>query len=270
MKKEGIEMKKLLILLLILANLSFGEEKISKTSKAIEKIIEQVEKDYERGNPQKAISTLKKKILENPTDVKLKFVLGLIYFDMNRKDEGNKEFNEVVELQKKYPFIDDDGKIYDIRFLIGSYFMSVEDYENSLKWFTQMDKKELEKCFDNEPGFSDYILGALSFAAENYKEAKEYLLKSYVYDEDGLSENILGQIYLNEGNQKEARKWFLESANKGNSGAQANLGVIYYQLEDKDMALKWLKKAFETAKKEKDDEKMKDIQEIIKEAESSN
>ena len=105
---------------------------------------------------------------------------------------------------------------------------------------------------------------------ENTEEAKKYLLKSYIKDEEGMSQNILGQIYLAEGNQKEARKWFLESSDKGNSGGQANLGILYYQQRDKNAALKWLKKSFETAKKQKDQKQMKDIQEIIKEVESNN
>ena len=76
-------------------------------------------------------------------------------------------------------------------------------------------------------------------------------------------------IYLDEGNQKEAQKWLLASANKGSLGGQGNLGSLYYQLGDKKMALEWLQKALETAKKEKNSEQIKEIQETIKEVKNS-
>lgn len=61
----------------------------------------------------------------------------------------------------------------------------------------------------------------------------------------------------------------MASANKGCLGGQFNLGDLYYQLGDKKMALEWLQKAFETAKKEKNSEKMKEIQETIEEVKNS-
>jgi len=52
--------------------------------------------------------------------------------------------------------------------------------------------------------------------------------------------------------------------------AKINLGVFYAELEDNTKALEWLKKALGEAKKIKDVEMIKDIQESIREIESNN
>lgn len=257
-------MKKILIFLIILSNLTFGTQNFSANSKVLDKIEAEVIKELDRGNNEKAISILKKSISENPEkSVFLKIVLGMIYIDMERNSEAEKEFNEAVELQKKYPFFDENGKKQDVKLIIGSIYFGAEDTKNALKWLKQVDDKDFNEIFDNQKGLKDYILGILNYKEDNIEEAKKNLLKSYIYDEDGLSENILGQIYIDEGNQKEAQKWFLKSASKGNSGGQANLGFLYQMLGDKEKALKWMTKALETAKKEKNAEEVKEIQEMI-------
>lgn len=257
-------MKKILIFLIILSNLTFGTQNFSANSKVLDKIEAEVVKELERGNNEKAISILKKSISENPEkSVFLKIVLGMIYIDMERNSEAEKEFNEAVELQKKYPFFDENGKKQDVKLIIGLIYLGAEDTKNALKWLKQVDDKDFNEILDNQKGLKDYILGILNYKEDNIEEAKKNLLKSYIYDEDGLSENILGQIYIDEGNQKEAQKWFLKSASKGNSGGQANLGFLYQMLGDKEKALKWMTKALETAKKEKNIEQLKEIQEMI-------
>nr|WP_314114247.1 tetratricopeptide repeat protein [uncultured Leptotrichia sp.] len=259
-------MKKLLVFVIIMTSLIFGVQGFSQmNSKEFEKVMEKVSEEYDKGNRQKAISMLKKDIQKNPTNVVLKAVLGMLYDDMGKKNESEKELNEAIEMQKKYPFIADDGKKYDVRLAIGVVYMYQGEYKKALQWFDEIDNTAFEKIEE-----MDFIMGILNYRLENTEEAKKYLLKSYIKDEEGMSQNILGQIYLAEGNQKEARKWFLESSDKGNSGGQANLGILYYQQRDKKTALKWLKKSFETAKKENDKKQMKDIQEIIKEVENNN
>ena len=257
-------MKKILIFLIILSNLTFGTQNFSANSKVLDKIEAEVVKELDRGNNEKAISVLKKSISENPEkSVFLKIVLGMIYIDMERNSEAEKEFNEAVELQKKYPFFDENGKKQDVKLIIGLIYLGAEDTKNALKWLKQVDDKDFNEILDNQKGLKDYILGILNYKEDNIEEAKKNLLKSYIYDEDGLSENILGQIYIDEGNQKEAQKWFLKSASKGNPGGQANLGFLYQMLGDKEKALKWMTKALETAKKEKNTEQVKEIQEMI-------
>ena len=259
-------MKKLLVFVVILTNLIFGIQGFSQTnSKEFEKVMGKVAKEYDKGNKQKALSMLKEDIQKNPSNIILKVMLGMFYNDMGRKNESEKELNEAIELQKKYPFIAANGKKYDVRLAIGILYMYQRDYKKALEWFNKIDNTTFEKIDE-----MDLVMGTLNYRLGNTEEAKKYLLKSYIKDEEGMSQNILGQIYLAEGNQKEARKWFLESSDKGNSGGQANLGILYYQQRDKNEALKWLKKSFETAKKQKDQKQMKDIQEIIKEVESNN
>lgn len=259
-------MKKLLVFVVIMTSLIFGVQGFSQmNSKEFEKVMEKVSKEYDEGNKQKAILMLKEDIQKNPTNIVLKVILGMLYDDMGKKNESEKELNEAIEMQKKYPFMADDGKKYDVRLAIGVVYMYQGEYKKALQWFDEIDNTAFEKIEE-----MDFIMGILNYRLENTEEAKKYLLKSYIKDEEGMSQNILGQIYLAEGNQKEARKWFLESSDKGNSGGQANLGILYYQQRDKKTALKWLKKSFETAKKENDKKQMKDIQEIIKEVENNN
>ena len=168
-------MKKILIFLLILSNLTFGAQKMSLDSKEIDKILEQVSKDFDRGNSQKAISTLKKKIAEDPSKIIYKVILGFAYEEMGRKSEAEKEFNEAVELQKKYPFFVENGEKYDVRLLIGMIYLSENDYNDSLKWLKQVDDKEFYKSTDEEKGI---FLGIVNFQAENYEEAKRWYKKA--------------------------------------------------------------------------------------------
>lgn len=262
-------MKKILIFLLVLSNLSFATQNLPVNSKEIEKIIDETFENIDRGNTQKGVSILKKKISENPTEIIYKAILGSIYDGAGRKDEAEKEFDEAVRLQEKYPFIAGDGKKYDIRFMIGMFYGFTENYTSALKWLNQVDEKEYNEMFKDEPELKDFLFGTFNYNDGNPEEAKKYLFKSSIHDKEGLSENVLGQIYFAEGNQKEAIKWFLASANKGNPGGQGNLGYLYYQLGDKKSALEWLQRAFETAKKTKDNDLMKEMQESIKEVKNS-
>ena len=127
-------MKKILIFLLVLSNLSFATQNLPVNSKEIEKIIDETFENIDRGNTQKAVAILKKKISEDPSKIIYKAVLGLIYDRLGKKNEAEKEFNEAVKLQEKYPFIAEDGEKYDIRFMIGMLYGLTEDYTNELKW----------------------------------------------------------------------------------------------------------------------------------------
>ena len=262
-------MKKILVFLIILSNLSFAAQNLPVNSKELDKILDQAFENIDRGNTQKGVLILKKKISEDPTEIIYKAILGSIYDGAGRKNEAEKEFDEAVRLQEKYPFIAGDGKKYDIRFMIGMFYSFTEDYTSALKWLNQVNEKEYNEMFKDEIWLKDFLLGIFNYNNDNLEEAKKYFLKSYIYDEDGSSENILEMIYLDEGNQKEAQKWLLASANKGSLGGQGNLGSLYYQLGDKKMALEWLQKALETAKKEKNSEQIKEIQETIKEVKNS-
>jgi len=266
-KKSRCKMKKILILTVILVNLILGVQGFSQiTSKDFDKIMDKVSKEYDKGNKQKALSMLKKDILKNPSNLELKVFLGMIYEDMGKNNEAEKEFNEAVEMQKKYPFIAGDGKKYDIKLMIGSIYMSAKEYEKALKWFKKVDDKYMQDA----AGLKEYMISTSNYALGNTEEAKKYLLKSYISDKKGDSEDLLGRIYDEEGNQKEALKWYLKAIKKGNSDAQADLGLLYTALGDNRKALQWFRKSLEEAKKEKDTEAIKELQDIIKNIESNN
>lgn len=260
-------MKKILILTVILVNLILGVQGFSQiTSKDFDKIMDKVSKEYDKGNKQKALSMLKEDILKNPSNLELKVFLGMIYEDMGKNNEAEKEFNEAVEMQKKYPFIAGDGKKYDIKLMIGSIYMSAKEYEKALKWFKKVDDKYMQDA----AGLKEYMISTSNYALGNTEEAKKYLLKSYISDKKGDSEDLLGRIYDEEGNQKEALKWYLKAIEKGNSDAQVDLGLLYTVLGDNRKALQWFRKSLEEAKKEKDTEAIKELQDIIKNIESNN
>lgn len=256
-------MKKILIFLLVLSNLSFATQNLPVNSKEIEKIIDETFENIDRGNTQKAVAILKKKISEDPSKIIYKAVLGLIYDRLGKKNEAEKEFNEAVKLQEKYPFIAEDGEKYDIRFMIGMLYGLTADYTNALKWLNQVNEKEYNEMFKNEIWLKDFLLGIFNYNNDNPEEAKKYFLKSYIYDEDGSSENILGMIYLDEGNQKEALKWYLASIQKGNLWAYDNLAVLYVDLGDYDNAEKLVKKGMELAKNSDDEDLKKEFRETL-------
>lgn len=259
-------MKKLLVFIVITANLAFGVQGFSQmNSKEFEKVMEKVLKEYDEGNKQKAILMLKEDIQKNPTNIVLKAILGMLYDDMGKKNESEKELNEAIEMQKKYPFMADDVKKYDIRLLIGIVYMEMEEYEKALKWLSKIDNKNFESIDE-----INYIMGSLNYKLKNPEEAKKYFLKYYNKDAEGDSENILGMIYYDEGNQKEALKWYLKAIEKNNLDAKINLGVLYAELGDNTKSLQLLRKALSEARKIKDTEKIKVIQESIREIESNN
>ena len=149
-------MKKLLVFIVITANLAFGVQGFSQmNSKEFEKVMEKVLKEYDEGNKQKAILMLKEDIQKNPTNIVLKAILGMLYDDMGKKNESEKELNEAIEMQKKYPFMADDVKKYDIRLLIGIVYMEMEEYEKALKWLSKIDNKNFESIDE-----INYIMGS--------------------------------------------------------------------------------------------------------------
>ena len=178
---------------------------------------------------------------------------------MGKNNEAEKEFNEAVEMQKKYPFIAGDGKKYDIKLMIGSIYMSAKEYEKALKWFKKVDDKYMQDA----AGLKEYMISTSNYALGNTEEAKKYLLKSYISDKKGDSEDLLGRIYDEEGNQKEALKWYQASAQKGNLWAYDNLATFYVDLEDYINAEKWARKGLEMAKKSNDKEVIGALQETL-------
>ena len=114
-------MKKLLVFIVITANLAFGVQGFSQmNSKEFEKVMEKVLKEYDEGNKQKAILG---EIQKNPSNIRLKVMLGILYDNIGKKNESEKELNEAIEIQQKYPFIADNGKKYDVRLAIGVVYM---------------------------------------------------------------------------------------------------------------------------------------------------
>ena len=69
---------------------------------------------------------------------------------------------------------------------------------------------------------------------------------------------------------KEIKRKHLKAIEKGNSDAQVNLGFLYVNLGDNEKALQLFRKSLEEAKKIKDDETIKEMQDIIKDIESGN
>lgn len=253
-------MKKNLILLVILLNLIFGIQSFSELSeKEYEKILEPIDKEYEKGNKEKAISMLKEKINENTEDVYLQIILGMYYDENNNIKEADEEFAKAIENAKKNPLKNEKGEKIDVKIVIGTVYSGFEKYEKALKWY-----KEYEKENPND-AIVQYLIGNINLNYGDVEEAKKYYLKSEKEDEDGIVDVALGYIYDEiEGNQKEGIKWYLKGAEKGNLIAHSNLSLLYLGLEDYRKAESWIKKGIELAKKKGDKEEIKKMEEILK------
>lgn len=245
-------MKKCLILLLLIANLGLGVQGFSAMTKEEKtKLEKQIDEAYEKDDEKKLIPLVTKYVNEFPNNADYLNRLGVLY--------GNKD--NYAEAEKYYLRAIDNGNYLAISNLAHIYY-GKEEYDKAIKYY-----KEYQKIADN---LENYFWIAASYEElEDYKNAKEWFLKTIKFEKDGASENRLGLIFSNEGNHKEAIKWYLAAIQKGNLWAYDNLAVLYLNLGDYDASEKLVRKGLELARKENDTEEIKELEEtldIIREA----
>lgn len=244
-------MRKYTILLVLLLNLGFGIQNFgAMTREEKEKLIEEINTTYEKEDINQSIKLITKYLSEYPNDANYLNLLAEVY-------ENKKNY---IEAEKNYLKAIEKGNLNAIRNLAGMYYDQSKN-DKALKYY-----EEFLKYAENE--YVYFMIGSLHQASGRITEAKKYFLKSAEMNKDGYAENRLGLIYdEDEGNQKEALKWYLKGAEKGNISAQRNLSLFYLELGNYTEAEKWIKKAIENAKKENDLERVKEMEETLKEIE---
>lgn len=239
-------MKKYLILLLVIINLGLGVQSFSAMTKEEKiKLEKQIQEAYEKNDEKKALLLVAKYVKEFPNNADYLNKLGVLY--------DNKDDN--IEAEKWYLKAIDNGSFIAISNLANLY-IEKKEYEKSIKYY-----KEYQKVADNTENY--LWIGVAYDELEDYKNAKEWYLKSVKFEKDGSPENRLGLIFYNEGNQKEAIKWYNASIQKGNLWAYDNLAVLYLDLGDYDAAEKLVRKGLGLVKGSDDKDIKKEFEETL-------
>lgn len=244
--KESFDMRKYLILLVLIANLGLGIQSFSAmTRQERENLEKQISEAYDRDDQKKLLPLVSKYVNEFPNNADYLNKLGVLYDNLDNYSEAEKYYLKAIE-RGNYNAISNLAYVY----------YEKEDYEKAIKYY-----KEYQKIADNTDNY--FWIGASYEELEDYKNAKEWFLKVTKFEKDGSSENRLGLIAENEGNQKEAIKWYLASIQKGNLWAYDNLAVLYIGLGDYDNAEKLVKKGMNLAKNSDDEDLKKEFNETL-------
>ncbi|WP_369712132.1 tetratricopeptide repeat protein [Leptotrichia sp. HSP-342] len=239
-------MKKYLILLLVIINLGLGVQSFSAMTKEEKiKLEKQIQEAYDKNDEKKALLLVAKYVKEFPNNADYLNKLGVLY---DNKDDH-------IEAEKWYLKAIDNGSFIAISNLANLY-IEKKEYEKSIKYY-----KEYQKVADNTENY--FWIAAAYAELEDYKNAKEWYLKSVKFEKDGSPENRLGLIFDNEGNQKEAIKWYNASIQKGNLWAYDNLAVLYLNLGDYDAAEKLVRKGLGLVKSPDDKDIKKEFEETL-------
>jgi len=239
-------MKRYLILLLLIANLGLGVQSFAVMTKDERiKLEDQIDEAYEKEDKEKLLLLITKYVKEFPNNAEYLNRLGVLYDNKENYSEAEKWYLKAIE----------KGNYNAISNLAYIYFEKGE-YEKAIKYY-----KEYQKIADNTDNY--YWIAAAYDELEDYKNAKEWFLKSIKFDKDGYSEERLGIIYAKEGNQKEALKWYSAAIEKGNLWAYESLAALYISMGDYKTADKWVRKGLEMAKKTNDTELQEELQETL-------
>ena len=239
-------MKRYLILLLLIANLGLGVQSFAVMTKDERiKLEDQIDEAYEKEDKEKLLLLITKYVKEFPNNAEYLNRLGVLYDNKENYSEAEKWYLKAIE----------KGNYNAISNLAYIYFEKGE-YEKAIKYY-----KEYQKIADNTDNY--YWIAAAYDELEDYKNAKEWFLKSIKFDKDGYSEERLGIIYKKEGNQKEALKWYSAAIEKGNLWAYDSLAALYISMGDYKTADKWVRKGLEMAKKTNDTELQEELEETL-------
>ena len=229
-----------------MANLGLGVQSFAVMTKDERiKLEDQIDEAYEKEDKEKLLLLITKYVKEFPNNAEYLNRLGVLYDNKENYSEAEKWYLKAIE----------KGNYNAISNLAYVYFEKGE-YEKAIKYY-----KEYQKIADNTDNY--YWIAAAYDELEDYKNAKEWFLKSIKFDKDGYSEERLGIIYKKEGNQKEAEKWYSASLKKGNLWAYDSLAALYISMGDYKTADKWVRKGLEMAKKTNDTELQEELQETL-------
>ncbi len=161
-------MKRYLILLLLIANLGLGVQSFAVMTKDERiKLEDQIDEAYEKEDKEKLLLLITKYVKEFPNNAEYLNRLGVLYDNKENYSEAEKWYLKAIE----------KGNYNAISNLAYVYFEK-EEYEKAIKYY-----KEYQKIADNTDNY--YWIAAAYDELEDYKNAKEWFLKSIKFDKDG-------------------------------------------------------------------------------------
>jgi len=198
--------------------------------------------DYEYGITKTVDRTLADKFLKEAAD--LGHADALFFLGMNAVDRGD------LEQARAYA----DSAI-ELGNMAGKYILaeiSEQEYLGDSEELYKAGFKALkEKVEQGDLHYSNVLGYAYRFGIgteENIKQAIKVFTPS-AEQGNAMSLGHLGEIYFEQGKVEDAKKFTLKSAEKNNSKAQLNLGVMYVQgqgvRQDDKQAVHWYRKAAE-------------------------
>jgi len=166
------------------------------------------------------------------------FEMGFYHYHLGLEGE---EKNSMKEFKRALEYFDKAAKkdLVEAVLAMAEIYVEIDDRQNAEKMF----KKALKY------GDSDGYLGLalLEYDSNNYKKAKEYLLKSYETDKNRIAAFYLAGMYMEEGDNEKGLFYLRDSAEQGNIDAMFDLGVIHFEGEllpqDDEKAFEYFMKA---------------------------
>ena len=146
------------------------------------------------------------------------FEMGFYHYQLALEGEESKMKSEV---KKALGYFDKARKagLIEATLAMAELYIEIDDVKNARKMF-----EEAIKLNDSD-GYLGIAL--IEYDNENFKKAKEYLLKSFELDNNRVASFYLGGMYFEENNEEKGVYYLEESAKQGNIDAMFDLGVLY-------------------------------------------
>jgi len=150
------------------------------------------------------------------------FEMGFYHYQIAL--EGEEKYKK-AELKKAISFFDKAraNGVLEATLAMAELYIESDDVDNAVKMFNEAIEK------NDSDGYLGIAL--IEYDNQNFKKAKEFLMKSYELDKNRVASFYLGGLYFEEENFKEGLKFFEESAKQGNYDAMFDLGVLYMEGE---------------------------------------
>jgi len=150
------------------------------------------------------------------------FEMGFYHYQIAL--EGEEKYKK-VEIKKALAFFDKARAkgLIEATLAMAELYIEADDTENATKMFNEAIEK------NDSDGYLGIAL--IEYDSQNFKKAKEFLMKSYNLDQNRVASFYLGGLFFEEENYKEGLRFFEESAKQGNYDAMFDLGVLYLEGE---------------------------------------
>jgi hypothetical protein len=146
------------------------------------------------------------------------FEMGFYHYQIGLEGEESKKDSE---LKKALSYFDKARKsgLIEATLAMAELYIEIDDVENATKMF-----EDAVKLNDSD----GYLgLALIEYDNQDFKKAKDLLLKSFNIDKNRIASFYLGGIYFDENDTKNGLFYLQESADQGNIDAMYDLGVLY-------------------------------------------